>query len=212
MNRVHRSWLLKDSCFRLECAGVVRRRSPVADIDEPTWRLDRKPTHRTLPQTSEGLGGFGTGLDSQPCKRVIARLIEGVGCSIGGMVLHGPPTTLSQLTANGGNTKRIEFGGSSTDGVAGSARIVGCCGVPAADAGMAEGCVLQPGGDSTRPCDGLRGGPPRTDWCRIGGERAGSAARAGWPHGRVPGCAQPGPQGSRFLPDDPGTPDLRESA
>ena len=36
---------------------------------------------------------------------------------------------------------------------------------------------------------------------------ADSAARAGWPQGRVPGCAQPGPQCSRFLPDDPGTPD-----
>ena len=64
--------------------------------------------------------------------------------------------------------------------------MVGCCWVPAGDAGMAE--EAEDGGLRRRPYG--RAGRGRRDG---GGERRGGAGAGG----RVPGCTQPGPQQSQ---------------
>ena len=113
------------------------------------------------------------------------------------------------------------------DGVVGCARVIGCCWIPAEDAGMTGGRrAWEVGGGSTRASEGLRPGSPRTGW---GGSPHGTSGttcgsprgcyarasacvhergvgcwwqlRLGW----VPGCAgQPGPQTRERQPGLPG--------
>ena len=68
--------------------------------------------------------------------------------------------------------------------------------VPGLRVQLRPGCAGVKGTSLRTPGRRGSGRCPRVRSGHMGRVRADSAARVGWPHGRVPGCAQPGPQAS----------------
>ena len=156
--------------------------------------VDPRTPHRFPPKTPESASPLGEGVE---------RRTDCGGWVVGGVVRHGSPTDSEPA-----QHERVGDGGCAEDG-----RVRDAAPIRQAQGRLYErwagwSCEVGGGCGSTRASERLRPGSPRADWHPVGKIRTDSAARAGSRHGagvasagaggdqaRVPGCAQPGPQG-----------------